>query len=117
MINELPGRFLYSLFFSSISNIKGLLVNSALAKVMAGRARIFTARKYDRVARTLCPNVELIFINKEEVEQVKVLLEYDFTGCPNMPGTRKVHDVNVLEEGSVLTKKFYNAKDFNRFNF
>ena len=70
------------------------------------------------MTRKVCPGLTVYFIDKKDVEDVKGSLDEDlFSGCKTLPGTRKMHHMEVVGKSEVETSYFKGAERSKFFVF
>ena len=88
------------------------------AEVMTRQEVVKDAEKYSEVAEKCCPNINVIFLPKKDVEGMKVVLDDDaFAGSKVLQGTRKVHHIEVTGPGEVLYARFKGPKIYKKHTF
>ena len=85
---------------------------------MAKKEFVSCAEEYCEVVAKVCPGVHVKFVDKVEVESAKKALDQDiFTGCRTLPGTRKMHHVEVVSKSRVSYSNFKDAQNSHLFSF
>ena len=70
------------------------------------------------MTRRVCPGLTVYFIDKKDVKDVKKSFDEDlFTGCKTLPGTRKMHHMEVVGKSQVETSYFKGAERSKMFLF
>ena len=99
----------YDLFATShgkgaVDGIGGTLKRQVRNEIMCRREKVACAEEYAKVAEKVCPNVNVLYISKEEVLNSKPLFDEIFDGCRTLPGTRKTHHFDVSGQFTVTYK-------------
>ena len=81
-----------------------------------------TAEEYSRVAAEVCPNVTILYITEDEILVCRDLLDsLVFNGSKTLPGTRRMHYMEVVAPSEIKHSGFKGAKlekvyKFKRFD-
>ena len=79
---------------------------------------IHTSEDYARVAKKVCPRVNVIHISKEEVEkESKLLGTVAFSGVKNLHGIRKIHNMMVTGPNKMDVSSFSGSSDSKKHSF
>ena len=86
----------------------GTVKRQTQTAILTRQKLIPTAEVYAKVANESCPNILVVYSSKDEVKNMKEILNKDlFKDCLTLPGTRKSHWFEVTGENQV---RYYNFK-------
>ena len=91
-------------------------------KVMSRQEVVKTAEDYSRVAAEVCQNITILYITEDEILVCRDLLDsLVFNGSKTLPGTRRMHYMEVVAPSEIKHSGFKGAKlekvyKFKRFD-
>ena len=59
------------------------------------RSHITTPREYSALAKQLCPNIQVKFVAKSEIDQQSAFLDAKWEGVMAVPKTHRVHCIQA----------------------
>ena len=101
-----------------MDGVGGAVKRQVRAEVMTRREVVKDAEKYSEVAEKCCPNIKVIFLPKKDVEGMRGVLDDDaFVDSKVLPGTRKMHHIEVTGPGEVLYTRFKGSNKTEKHKF
>ena len=83
---------------------------SVPSKVMSRQEVVKTVEDYSRVAAEVCPNVPILYITEDEILVCRDLLDsLVFDGSKTLPGTRRMHHMEVVAPSQIKHSWFKGA--------
>ena len=82
--------------------------------IWSERSHITTPQEYSALAKQLCPNTQVEFVAKSEIDQQSAFLDAKWEGVMAVPQTHKVHciqasgadEVKVADTSDEIEKSF-----------
>ena len=101
----------------AVDGIGGTVKRQVRSEIMSRKEIVSNARDYATVAEKVCPNVKIIYISKEEVENSKNVFNEIFENAKTLPGTRKVHHLDIVKFNTVKYSKYFGSSEVKEFSF
>ena len=94
----------------SVDGVSGGVKRGVHQKVMSRQEVVKTAEDYSRVAAEVCPNVTILYITEDEIIVCRDLLDsLVFNGSKTLPGTRRMHHMEVVAPSEIKHSRFKGA--------
>ena len=93
----------------AVDGVGGTVKRQVRAEVMTRREFINNAEQYSTVAQKCCPKICVNYIGKEEVQEAIPPLDEMMQDTKVLPGTRKMHHIEVTGPGQVVHSQFKGA--------
>ena len=103
---------LYYNFFATshgkgaVDGVGGTVKRQVRAEVMTRREVISNAEQYSIVAKKCSDKIDIIYLGKSEIEESIPILEDMMKDTKVLPGTRKMHHLEVTGPGQVILIHF-----------
>ena len=102
----------------AVDGVGGSIKRMVMAEVTCRKEIIHTSEDYARVAKKVCPKVNVIHTSKEEVQKESKLLDtVAFSGVKNLPGIRKIHKMMVTGPNQMDVSSFHGSSDKKKHSF
>ena len=102
----------------SVDGVGGGVKRGVRQEVISRREVVKDSEDFARVAARVCPNVTVLHICKEEIQDCSAMIEAEvFSGCKVLQGTRKMHHMDVVGPSHVTHSRFKGASEVKHHKF
>lgn len=78
-----------------VDGIGGTVKRAVWRQIRSGRSHITTPQEYSGLAQQLCPNIQVEFVAKSEIDKQSAFLDAKWEGVMVVPPTHRVHCIQA----------------------